>query len=155
MPYIKSQAMEILDEAADATSEEEAMSMIQKGIQDYYTEEYPDLAKQRKEAINQAIAELQEIYRKNFFPYMRANWKAYPQNIGHLTNPGCYRCHDGMHQTEDGQVITNDCTTCHIIIEQGNGKDFYQADLNGLEFKHPVDIEEAWKDTGCYECHGI
>ena len=23
----------------------------------------------------------------------------------------------------------------------------------GLEFQHPEDIGDTWKETGCYECH--
>ncbi len=154
LPYIKATAMEAVDAAAEAESLEEAFQIIESGIREFYAEDYPELLEQKGELIEQAIQEVKEMYRRNFFPEMRANWKAYPENIGHLTAPGCYRCHDGLHQTEEGEIIRNDCNACHLIIEQGDGKTVYQADLRGLEFKHPVDIEEAWKDTGCYECHG-
>ena len=155
LPYIKSKAAEVLDDVSELETEEEAFAGIEKGIREFYDEEYPEIAKAKKEAIDKVIEQLKFIYKRNFFPYMRANWKSYPINTGHLTSPGCYRCHDGMHQTEDGEVISNECVSCHLIIEQGNGKDYLKADLRGLEFKHPIDIDEAWRDTGCYECHGV
>ena len=38
----------------------------------------------------------------------------YPNNLGHMDSPGCFRCHDGNHTTADSKrVINNDCTVCH------------------------------------------
>ncbi len=154
LPYIKAQGMEALNDAAEANSYDEAFAMIESSILDFYRQEYPQIFQTRRAAIDTAIATLKNIYRRNFFPEMRVSWKAYPDNIGHLTSPGCYRCHDGLHQTEDGEVLSNDCNTCHTIIAQGDGKRFYQQNLKGLVFKHPEDIDEEWRETGCYECHG-
>ena len=69
-----------------------------------------------------AVAEVQKIYSQNFFPEMKVNWRAYPNNIGHTIFPGCYRCHDGKHKSAEGKVITHDCKACHTIISQGNGE---------------------------------
>ena len=30
--------------------------------------------------------------------------------------PGCFRCHDGDHQSADGRTIPNDCATCHDLL---------------------------------------
>ena len=154
LPYIKSKGVELLDEASDANSYEEAFQIIESGINEFYQEDYPEVYESKKAAIDSAISVLKRVYRRNFFPHMRANWKAYPENIGHITSPGCYRCHDGMHEAEDGQVIVNDCNACHLIIEQGDGKTFKQVNINGLEFRHPEDIDEEWRESGCYECNG-
>ncbi len=41
----------------------------------------------------------------------------YPNNLGHDPFPGCFRCHDGMHTTADGErSIESDCTTCHALL---------------------------------------
>ena len=53
--------------------------------------------------IRQVIPVVQQIYRDNFFPEMKANWSVYPDNLGHMIWPGCFRCHDGNHKTDDGQ----------------------------------------------------
>jgi hypothetical protein len=37
----------------------------------------------------------------------------YPDNLGHITTPGCVRCHDGTHVAKDGTSINADCEYCH------------------------------------------
>jgi hypothetical protein len=39
----------------------------------------------------------------------------YPDNIGHIDSPGCFRCHDDNHKSKDGKKISQDCDTCHKI----------------------------------------
>jgi hypothetical protein len=39
----------------------------------------------------------------------------YASNIGHIDFPGCFRCHDGNHKTQDGKEIGQDCDTCHTV----------------------------------------
>jgi hypothetical protein len=29
--------------------------------------------------------------------------------------PGCFRCHDENHKSNDGKVIAQDCATCHEL----------------------------------------
>jgi hypothetical protein len=87
------------------------------------------------------------------FPEMKVSWKEYPDHIGHMITPGCFRCHNGDHQNEQGQSITRDCNSCHTIIAQGPGRDVTSVNTGGLEFKHPEDIDEEWKETRCNECH--
>lgn len=97
-----------------------------------------------------AIAEVQKIYQQNFFPEMKVNWRVYPNNIGHTIFPGCYRCHDGQHASADGKVITRDCNACHTILAQGDAN---ATTARGLEFQHPTDIGDTWKEMNCAECH--
>ncbi|HLI64071.1 MAG TPA: cytochrome c3 family protein, partial [Terriglobales bacterium] len=98
-----------------------------------------------------AISELQRIYRTTFFPYMRVNWKTHPDNIGHLYFPGCFRCHDGNHVSQDGKVITKDCTACHTVLDQQEGGTRITP-LQAETFKHPVDIGDLSAVT-CSDCH--
>lgn len=103
--------------------------------------------------ISRTIAAVQQIYRDNFFPDMNASWRSYPENIGHKNWPGCTRCHDDEHKTADGKkkIVFSDCTQCHVILAQGNGKQLAQATLQGQTFKHPGDeIPDGFK---CSECH--
>ena len=104
-------------------------------------------------AVLQAIAETQRIYTNNFFPEMKVSWRAYPNNIGHTISPGCYRCHDGKHKSDDGKIITRDCNACHTIIGQGQGTQLASISPQGLEFQHPSDIGDTWKDMSCTDCH--
>jgi hypothetical protein len=106
-----------------------------------------------REAVRQAADELKKIYQTNFFPEMKVQWRAYPNNVGHTLFPGCYRCHDGDHSAPDGRVITHECTTCHTIIGQGTGPAAETLSPQGLEFQHPVEIGEAWRVINCAQCH--
>lgn len=107
-----------------------------------------------KNKVTAAIAGAQQAFSLNIFPHMKARWSAYPNNVGHFNDKGCMRCHGGSHQTADGIKISHDCNACHTIMMQGtDGAAERDSTGNGLEFKHPVDIDNAWKETGCYECH--
>jgi hypothetical protein len=145
LPWIKKNAVEVL--AATYETPEEGLDSIATNLgRDY--DRQRDTA-----AVRQAIAEVQHIYRTNFFPEMKADWRAHQDNIGHTVNQGCFRCHDGAHKSTDGHVISNNCTTCHIIMSQGTHQESRLISPEGLEFKHPVDIGEMWKQTPCTTCH--
>jgi hypothetical protein len=64
------------------------------------------------------VAALQEVYRRNVFPTMKVSWGSYPDNRGHLTSTGCFRCHDDSHTAKDGTTISADCEFCHRQIER-------------------------------------
>ncbi len=104
-------------------------------------------------AVATAAAVTWDLYRKNYFPVMRTSWRAHLNHIGHLYSDGCFRCHDGRHESDDGTVIPHDCNVCHTIVAQAfdDGSGF--TDLGGREYRHPEDIGGAWQDTNCTECH--
>jgi hypothetical protein len=151
LPYIKEQGTEILA-AEEYETKEAALAAIAEKIPAYYKSNYPDIYYAQKPKIDHAAAEVQDIYKNNFFPYMKVRWSVYPDNIGHLIWKGCFRCHDGKHVTQEGMVINPNCDSCHAIIQQGTGEQ-KMVSLEGLEFKHPEDIGEAWKEMNCSECH--
>lgn len=99
----------------------------------------------------QTIKTVQGIYQRNFFPEMKASWQNYPDNIGHMEWPGCFRCHDGKHKTADGKqtIKANDCNACHTILAQGTGAELQQLTPQGQKFKHPGDEV----DGACNDCH--
>jgi hypothetical protein len=140
LPYIKTNALFALTRSY--TNEASAL----EGIATILANRYADNARVRP-----TIEAVQQIYKNNFFPEMKASWKAYPDNIGHKDWPGCFRCHDGMHKTADGRraINANDCNTCHTILSQGSGKDLELLTPNGQKFKHPGDEV----DGACNDCH--
>jgi hypothetical protein len=144
LPGIKAVMVEALE--GDYESDEAARA----GIEETFRESFED---QPNEAVEQAIAETWRLFNLNYFPYMKTNWKAFPENVGHMHSPGCFRCHDGLHETETGEVITRDCNVCHNIVAQefDDGSGFVA--LGGHEYQHPVDIDGAWKEMNCTECH--
>jgi hypothetical protein len=85
---------------------------------------------------------------------MKVRWDAYPNNIGHLEFNGCFRCHSDEHVSDDGDLISKDCNMCHTINAQGPADNMVMAGFNeSLEFKHPEDIDEVWKEGVCIDCH--
>lgn len=152
LPYAKKIGVESLIEGY--TTKDSAMVGISSKIAEFYESDYPEVVKNRKGAIDSLTMRVQDVYHNNFFPRMKVTWNAYPDHIGHFLSPGCFRCHDGRHVSEDGAVISNNCTSCHVIIAQGRGPEETQViHPEGLEFKHPVDIGEAWKEMVCSDCH--
>jgi hypothetical protein len=65
--------------------------------------------------LSRAIGVTQAIYRANVFPSMKIEWGTYPNQIGHTTSTGCFRCHDDGHKTTEGLAIRQDCELCHAI----------------------------------------
>jgi hypothetical protein len=136
-PLLKKRAVEAL--TGDYRTADEARQKIAAALSGHYDAK--------------TVAAVQEVYRQNFFPEMKVNWRAYPNNVGHTVFPGCYRCHDGKHKAADGRRITHDCTACHVILAQGTGPAAATLSPAGLEFQHPTDIGDLWKDMNCSECH--
>ena len=127
---------------------------IRDYVTDFYNSGYPEFAAENPDLINKAIEGLLAGYNKNIFPEMKASWDAYPNHIGHSEYNGCFRCHNGNHVSEDGKIISRDCNLCHTILAQGNAENFQTSSVDKpLEFLHPVDIDEAWKEMACADCH--
>ncbi|MFA5330085.1 MAG: NapC/NirT family cytochrome c [Prolixibacteraceae bacterium] len=152
LPGIKQVAMQILYK--DYSTKYTAFMEIKKQVDEYYASSYPDLVNEKKADIEAAILEIQNGYSNNIFPFMKASWKSYPNNIGHMESDGCFRCHNDRHTSDKGNVISKDCNLCHTILAEGIGGNIeYSKSLEPLEFKHPVDIDEAWKTEMCSSCH--
>jgi nitrate/TMAO reductase-like tetraheme cytochrome c subunit len=143
MPEIKLNGIEAL--TGDYATEGEAFAAIRETLM----EAYPAGG----DEVESAIAAVQRIYSQNMFPEMQVSWKEYPDHIGHMITPGCFRCHNGDHENEQGKTISRDCDSCHSIIAQGPGRDITGINTGGLPFKHPEDIDEEWKESRCDDCH--
>ena len=151
LPYLKREAVRLLAETYP--SQEAGLAAILKGLVGFYQKAYPELYRQKAVAIQQATEELQKIYDRNFFPEMRVDWRAYPNHIGHLNADGCFRCHDGLHKSREGKVITKDCTACHTILAQGPPEEIAKARLEAQPFRHPVDVGVDVTEYKCSQCH--
>jgi hypothetical protein len=151
LPNIRSVSVSAL--TADYTTNAAAMDSIPKILEAYYRENYAATFDQKLPLIRKAGDELKGQYSLNFFPEMHVSWKAYPNNIGHMTDLGCFRCHDGLHAAADGTVISKDCNLCHTILYQGSDPVPQTLNAAGLPFQHPEDIGDMWQITQCKECH--
>jgi len=148
LPYIKREGVRILTEK-EYPSHEEARTGIAAAVKAFYSGNYPDLAD--SPAVEQAGKALGDAYCWNNFPHMKVTWNLYPDHIGHQDSPGCFRCHDGEHQTADGKrsIKANDCNACHTILTQGSGAELDQLTPKGQPFKHPG----GEVDGACNDCH--
>jgi hypothetical protein len=152
LPDIKRVAVEAM--ARDYATDDDAMRGIADSVTNYYRLNYADLYNQKQATVNSTILAIQKQFSQNIFPSMKVRWDQYPNNIGHFTSIGCFRCHLGNHKNEGGVTLTHDCKACHLILSQGSGEAAEASTTQiGLEFKHPEDIGDAWKESGCYECH--
>jgi NapC/NirT cytochrome c family protein len=152
LPSIKQTGVDLL--ATDYASTPHALRAIDDGVRQFYQDSHPEVLRTRAETVTQAIGELQTIYQRNFFPDMKSRWDVYPDNIGHFIFPGCFRCHDNNHTSEDGKVISKTCTACHVITAQGKASGLaFAASKDGLPFEHPVDIGDMWNEMPCNDCH--
>ena len=143
LPSVKQHSVELL--AGDYKTESEAWAAIDAGMREAYPDSTP--------AVEKAITQVKKIYSQNFFPEMKVSWQNYPDHIGHMISPGCFRCHDGQHATEDGRIIRRDCNICHTIIAQGKGTKVADVSSGGLKFIHPEDIGDSIDRQRCDECH--
>lgn len=145
LPNIKRVAVQAMTQEAIKTDAEAAPK-----IADYMRTKYPDAALATE--LSGAIAAVQGIFATSIFPERKADWRVYPNNIGHKDWPGCIRCHDSKHQSAAGQVVSSsDCNSCHTILAQGKGAELMQLNGLGLEFKHPGG--ELDPDLTCSDCH--
>lgn len=149
LPFIKQQAVTVL--AATYPTNDAAMQAIAGGIQDYYEKKYPDVVKSKQLEIRNAVAEVQEIFKRTTFPEMKVNWQTHPNNLGHYYYPGCFRCHDGQHVSSDGRVISRDCNQCHTLMSETEGTTSPAVPIPGT-FQHPVDIGDLTQ-VNCADCH--
>ena len=115
LPYIRREGLRIITEKEYA-SHAEARDGIAAAVKAFYVQNYPDLA--GTPAVEQAGKALGDAYAWNNFPHMKVKWNTYPNHVGHQESPGCFRCHDNKHKTDDGAKIGKKCSTCHNIVAE-------------------------------------
>jgi hypothetical protein len=113
LPFVHREAAKAL--AASYPSEDAAISEIARALKAFYQTQQPTIATTRAPDIERAVATAQQIYRRSVVPEMNVKFGTYPDNVGHIDFPGCFRCHDDEHKTSDGRAIGQDCETCHKI----------------------------------------
>ncbi|MEZ5000727.1 MAG: NapC/NirT family cytochrome c [Bacteroidales bacterium] len=152
LPEIKRLSMELLSPMY--SSKDSAGIIIGNSIREFYASMYPELADTSSQLIDRAIAGIMDGYSKIFSPISKASWDVYPDNIGHVEFNGCFRCHNGNHMDENENSISRNVSCAISIVLQGRPDNLLVASANGsLEFQHPVDVGEAWKEYSCTECH--
>ena len=93
-------------------------------LEEDYKRNLFDYYSQNGAKIQAAVAELQAIYDRTVFHEQEIDWTTYPNNLGHIESPGCFRCHDGKHLNGEEEAIRLECNICHAIPVVAEEDDF-------------------------------
>jgi NapC/NirT cytochrome c family, N-terminal region len=113
LPFVRREAVKAVK--ASYPSETAALDGIAKALRDFYRTGHEHVYMSRRQDVERAVTAAQRVFQRNVFPEMNVQFGTYPNNIGHMDFPGCFRCHDDSHKTADGKTISQDCETCHSI----------------------------------------
>src|SRR5262249_32051626 len=113
LPFARREALRLVK--ASYPTQEEGLQTIERDLRHFYETQSKGVDQQ---AVSKAVGAVRDVYRRNVFPDMKVTWGTYPDNKGHITSNGCFRCHDGSHTAKDGSTINADCEYCHKQIEQ-------------------------------------
>jgi hypothetical protein len=148
LPFAKRQLVTALTEPY--ATRREALAGVGTMLREFYANGNP--APPPEALLADLVAAAREIVRLNYFPAMRADWRSYPNNIGHKDYPGCFRCHAGDHVDGGGRTISRQCGTCHEFLEPADPDDPESLIRSG-NFTHPVELEGVHADLPCHLCH--
>ena len=142
LPFVKREAVKAMLQT-EITTDAGAAGRIDA----YLRKKYADAA----DAPAASLA-VQRLFASTMFPERKADWRQYPDNLGHKDSLGCFRCHDNKHLDLAGQAMpSSECSSCHTILAQGRGPELEHFDARGVEFKHPEgDLDP---DLTCADCH--
>ena len=163
LPYVKREAMRVLWAGFpdDATADAAADRLV-----DFYETNYPGVAQSKAAQIATAVDQIKVLYRLTSTPEMRVSARTYPDHLGHMDFPGCFRCHDGGHYLVKDGVVTNraipsTCDVCHTFPQLGPavaslplGEPPSTHDDGLWVFNHKgvtTDLDPG--GTSCGECH--
>jgi NapC/NirT cytochrome c family, N-terminal region len=108
LPYVRREGLRLMN--ASYSSVDDAVQAIDREMRSFYQSQGTAADPQ---TVSKSVAALQDVYRRNVFPDMKVTWGSYPDQKGHFTSNGCFRCHDESHTTKDGATISGDCSYCH------------------------------------------
>lgn len=142
VPWLRAEAEKVLFAATPHDDDTEATRAdLAAALTAAYREDHPDDLAALEAVLAPTSVVLAEILERNIFPAMKIEWGTYTNHIGHMgldgdytESGGCFRCHDELHEAEDGRVISQDCDACHTIIAEreedfGELPDFVSAVL--------------------------
>jgi nitrate/TMAO reductase-like tetraheme cytochrome c subunit len=127
LPWVHKEGLALLK--ADYASQDEARNKIPAQLEAFYRSGHPEVLAAKASLVKAAGDQLVTLYSQNVFPDMKVTWGTHPNHIGHMSFPGCFRCHDGDHTAKNGTAITQDCAACHNLLAVDESKPKVLADL--------------------------
>lgn len=154
IPDIHLKAVEILSVKYD--TRDQAVTAINSLVKYYQNSTY----KGHDDQIAEAIKAIQDIWDSTVFLDQKVDWTTYPNNLGHINSPGCFRCHDGKHLDSKQQAIRLECNLCHSVpIVAGPQAFVTKIEIsNGPEpdtHRNPnwISLHNKSIDPSCSACH--
>jgi nitrate/TMAO reductase-like tetraheme cytochrome c subunit len=96
LPFVRREGLKAL--LVEYPTTEAARAGIAKSVADFYAQGYPQLAAEKRQAVEASGKALGDIWAWNVFPKMNIKWGTYVNHIGHAADMagdvGCFRCHD-------------------------------------------------------------
>jgi nitrate/TMAO reductase-like tetraheme cytochrome c subunit len=120
LPWVHKEGLQLLN--ATYSTEAEASTQIPLQLAAFYRTQHPEVLPAKAAFVKTAGDELVTLYSQNVFPFMKVTWGTHPNNIGHMSYPGCFRCHDGSHTATNGKTIPQDCSVCHNLLAVDEAK---------------------------------
>jgi hypothetical protein len=150
LPNVKVQGVALLEEAHPDRAA--GLAAIDQKLREVYEEEHGRAP--GDPAVAAASAALQRAWAENSFPHMRVSWQTYPNHLGHLDSPGCFRCHNDELTDDAGKTLFTNCTDCHIVLTQGEDGGVASVDFDhGVPFYHFTDDDTFESYEDCASCH--
>jgi hypothetical protein len=104
VPFVRSQMVDALSEETPPGTD------ASQAVADRLTKAFGTATPEAKQAVQVA----QRLYRENVFPRMKITWGTYSNQLFHVDDTGCLRCHDDTHSAKgSGKKVRNDCELCH------------------------------------------
>ncbi|MFN2290659.1 MAG: hypothetical protein ACK2UC_05665, partial [Anaerolineae bacterium] len=158
LPYAKMVMTDLLTNRYE--SREDALAAVGL-VKEEYQAEYPEVAADSPEAIDQAEEVTKELMTRVVFEEPGVTWEDFPDHSGHKEFPGCFRCHDGKHQTAEGETIRLHCNICHSVPENvGEGDRVPQLPVASVQ-EPASHLESSFMadhrfeaNSACESCHG-
>lgn len=112
LPYAKAWMSTLLN--ADYPGQEIAFEEVTL-TEEKYKEQFPEAAASYPAEIEQATKVALDLLPRLIFEEPGVTWESFPNNGQHKEFAGCFRCHDGKHQSSEGESIRLHCNICHSI----------------------------------------
>jgi PAS domain S-box-containing protein len=125
LPNLKQAALTAL--GAAYSSRDDARDGIRTRLASFYRQNDEETARLAKVLY-------EEAYAPNVYPQLQIKWSTYPDHVGHRDGLGCFRCHDGEHETADGKALAQDCDLCHSILVSGSRQSQIDPKVRALLF---------------------
>jgi len=120
---------QVVDQAIARGEVSTSVPFVRSEMVDALSEEHPPGTDGRQASIqrltekfgtspeaSQAVTVAARLYSENVFPAMGITWGTYTNQLFHIDDTGCFRCHTDTHATKDAEpkLIRQDCELCHL-----------------------------------------